>query len=174
MLNTTAATAHLRADLARASGAPGVPSSSAVRLSSVVSTFLVSFGVVVAAIAAVVHVVLNGPDQPATIRSQSFRSRDHGRRPAKPPPRQKGRPAPVGESATPASTILLSSSPVLALPDSDVMRLRVLPARRDTLWVRIRSAVALVVLVAILGALLALAIAALGLGLVLLVRSATG
>jgi hypothetical protein len=67
----------------------------------------------------------------------------------------------------------VSASPVFAGADSDVMRLRVLPARRTTLWVRIRSGVALVVLVAILGALLAVAIAALALGLVLVVQSAT-
>ena len=60
------------------------------------------------------------------------------------------------------------------MPDSDIMRLRVLPARRTTLWVRIRSSVALVVLVAILGALLALTIGGLALGLALLIRSATG
>ncbi|HEV2759115.1 MAG TPA: hypothetical protein VGV86_06055 [Acidimicrobiales bacterium] len=60
------------------------------------------------------------------------------------------------------------------MPDSDIMRLRVLPARRTTLWVRIRSSVALVMLVAILGGLLALTIGGLALGLALLVRSATG
>lgn len=68
----------------------------------------------------------------------------------------------------------ISTSPALALPDSDVMRLRVLPARRTTLWVRIRSSVALVTLVAILGALLALTVGGLALGVALLVRSATG
>jgi hypothetical protein len=55
-----------------------------------------------------------------------------------------------------------------------MMRLRVLPARRTTLWVRVRSGVALMVLVAILGALLALAVAAIVLGFAFLLRSATG
>ncbi len=59
-------------------------------------------------------------------------------------------------------------------PDSDIMRLRVLPARHRSAWGRIRSGVVLVVLVAILGALLALAIGGVMLGLALLVRSATG
>lgn len=68
----------------------------------------------------------------------------------------------------------MPGSPTLALPDSDVMRLRVLPARRTTLWVRIRSGVALVILVAVLGALVALAIGGVLLGIALLVRSATG
>jgi len=68
----------------------------------------------------------------------------------------------------------MPGSPTLALPDSDVMRLRVLPAGRTTLWVRIRSGVALVVLVAVLGALVALAIGGVLLGFALLVRSATG
>lgn len=54
------------------------------------------------------------------------------------------------------------------------MRLRVLPAAPTTIWVRIRSGVALVVLVAVLGALLALAVAGLLLGATFLIRSATG
>lgn len=53
------------------------------------------------------------------------------------------------------------------------MRLRVLPARRTTLWVRIRSGVVLVVLVAVLGALVAMVIGGVLLGVALLVRSAT-
>lgn len=65
-------------------------------------------------------------------------------------------------------------TPAFAGPDSDIMRLRVLPARHNSVWVRIRSGIALVVLVAILGAMLALAIAGLMLGLALVVRSATG
>ena len=63
--------------------------------------------------------------------------------------------------------------PTLALPDSDVMRLQVMPARRTTIWVRIRSSFALVVLVAVLGALLAVAIGAILLGVAFLIRSAT-
>jgi hypothetical protein len=141
-----------------------------------VSTFLVSFGVVVAAIAAVVHVVLNGPDQPPTIRKQSSRAE-----PAEPKVkrrREKKAPAPAPEMVT----SVVASRPSLGLPvtaafagpDSDLMRLRVLPARNNSLWVRIRSGIALVVLVAVLGALLALAIAGIMLGLALVVRSATG
>jgi hypothetical protein len=149
--------------------APGSSPSSAVRLSSVVSTFLVSFGVVVAAIAAVVHVVLNGPDQPATIRRQSFRDR-----PPSKPKRSKPMTVSAPASAPAPAATLVPAGPALALSDSDVMRLRVLPARTTTLWARIRSAVVLMVLVGILGALLALAVGALGLGLALLLRSATG
>jgi len=138
-----------------------------------VSTFLVSFGVVAATIAAVVYVVLNGPDQPATIRRQPSRAKER-------PKRRNPRVAPLAppEAAVvaprPRPTAGITAGPARALPDSDVMRLRVLPARRTTLWVRIRSSVALVVLVAILGALLALAIGGLMLGIALLVRSATG
>ena len=54
------------------------------------------------------------------------------------------------------------------------MRLRVLPAARTTWWVRIRSGVVLVVLVAVLGALLAVAIGGVILGFAFLIRSATG
>ena len=60
------------------------------------------------------------------------------------------------------------------MPDSDSMRLRLLPAAPTTIWVRIRSGVALVVLVAVLGALLALAIAGLLVGAAFLIRTATG
>lgn len=66
-----------------------------------------------------------------------------------------------------------STAPALALPDSDMMRLRVLPARATSVGIRIRSSVVLVVLVAVLGGLLALAIGGLVLALTLLVRSAT-
>ena len=137
------------------------------------STFLVSFGVVAATIAAVVYVVLNGPDQPATIRKQPSRTkgRRQKRKEARPP-----RPDPQVVTAAPApprAPVGIPTGSTLALPDSDILRLRVLPARRTTLWVRIRSSVALVMLVAILGALLALTIGGLALGLVLLVRSAT-
>lgn len=110
-----------------------------------------------AAIASVVHVVLNAPDQPATIRRQPS--------PAK--ASRRDRPAPA------VPTVPVPATPAFALADSDIMRLRVLPATRTTHWVRIRSGVALVVLVAVLGALLALAIGGVGLGFALLIRSAT-
>lgn len=136
------------------------------------STFLVSFVVVAATIAAVVYVVLNSPDQPATVRRQPSRAEERRTRRAA----QRSSPATVtvAAPAAPRQPVGIPAGPALALPDSDIMRLRVLTARRTTLWVRIRSSVALMVLVAILGALLALAIGAVCLGLALLVRSATG
>jgi hypothetical protein len=141
-----------------------------------VSTFLVSFGVVAATIAAVVYVVLNGPDQPATIRRQPPDAKPRKARRAE--ARGQRRPQ---EPAVAAATVqqsgpavALPGTPAFALPDSDIMRLRVLPARRTTLWVRIRSGVALVVLVGVLGALLALAVGGMVLGIALLIRSATG
>lgn len=150
----------------------GGSSSSVVRLASVVSTFLVSFGVVSAAIVAVVYVVLNGPDQPATIRRQPSRAKDKSARRARAPaPQPQAVAAP--RPAMPSVGLPVAATPVFAGADSDVMRLRVLPARRTTLWVRVRSGVALVILVAVLGALLALAIGGLLLGIALLVRSAT-
>jgi hypothetical protein len=146
-----------------------------------VSTFLVSFGVVAATIAAVVYVVLNGPDQPPTIRRQPSRAKERRRE------RTEARAVSAAAAPLPAPPLPASPAPVLAplpvglpgggalaLPDSDIMRLRVLPAKRTTLWVRIRSGVALVVLVAVLGALLAMVIGAVLLGIALLIRSATG
>lgn len=135
------------------------------------STFLVSLGVVVAAIAAVVHVVLNGPDQPPTIRKQPARDR-----PAKTGRRKEREAAPdaVAGGAALRTPVGMPAAPAFAGPDSDIMRLRVLPARHNSVWVRIRSGIALVVMVAVLGAMLALAIAGLMLGLALLVRGATG
>ena len=129
------------------------------------STFLVSLGVVSATIAAVLYVVLNGPDQPPTIRRQPSRAKS-----------RRSRRAPEGGQAlepAPRPGVALPAAAALALPDSDVMRLRVLPAPQTTLWGRIRSGVVLVVLVAVLGALLALAVGGLMLGVTLLIRSAT-
>jgi len=54
------------------------------------------------------------------------------------------------------------------------MRLRVLPPAPTTIWVRLRSAVVLVVLVGVLGALLAFVIGGLLIGIAFLIRSATG
>jgi hypothetical protein len=54
------------------------------------------------------------------------------------------------------------------------MRLRVLPAKPTTAWVRIRSGVALMVLVAVLGALLAMIVGGALVGIAFLIRSATG
>jgi hypothetical protein len=68
----------------------------------------------------------------------------------------------------------ITSDPGLALADSDPMRIRVLPAKPTTLWVRIRSAVALIVLVAVLGALLAVVVGGVLVGAAFLIRSATG
>lgn len=53
------------------------------------------------------------------------------------------------------------------------MRLRVLPAKPTTAWVRVRSGVTLIVLVAVLGALLALIVGGLLVGSAFLIRSAT-
>lgn len=139
------------------------------------STFLVSLGVVVAAIAAVVYVVLNGPDQPPTIRRQP--ARDRRAKASRERPERKARvEAPDAAAGATASLppVGLPVTAAFAGPDSDIMRLRVLPARHNSVWVRIRSGIALVMLVAILGAMLALAIAGLMLGLALVVRSATG
>ncbi len=139
------------------------------------STFLVTFGVVAATIAAVVYVVLNGPDQPPTIRQQPSRAeaRKRRRKAVKPAPPKSAPPAtPSPPIARPPA--LVPTGPALALPDSDMMRLRVLPARRTTLWVRVRSGVVLVILVALLGAILALVIGGVGVGLAFLIRGATG
>ena len=131
----------------------------------------------VAAIAAVVYVVLNGPDQPPTIRRQPARDRrPKPRRRTERTERKARVEAPDAAAGATASLppVGLPVTAAFAGPDSDIMRLRVLPARHNSVWVRIRSGIALVMLVAILGAMLALAIAGLMLGLALLVRSATG
>ncbi|HEX2118422.1 MAG TPA: hypothetical protein VHF91_04505 [Acidimicrobiales bacterium] len=137
------------------------------------STFLVSLGVVAATIAAVLYVVLTGPDQPATIHRDTPRVKPRrSRRDAVPSGPSPDVAAP--SSPLPRPQVAMPATPALALSDSDIMRLRVLPAAQTTLWVRIRSGVVLVVLVAVLGALLALAVGGLALGGALLVRSATG
>jgi hypothetical protein len=143
-----------------------------VRLGSVVSTFLVSFGVVAATIAGVLYVAINAPDQPATIRRQPDRAERRRKERAAASAERKQRAVASGGPSLP--TVAMAATPALALPDSDIMRLRVLPAGRTTLWVRIRSGVALVVLVGVLGALLAMAIGGAVLGSAFLIRSATG
>lgn len=149
------------------------PCCSTGRVGSVVSTFLVSFGVVVATIVAVVHVVLNGPDQPATIRRQPVRAKERGRRrPAAKPPQMA--PELLATTAPQRPVVGLPVTAAFAGPESDIMRLRALPARTNSVWVRIRSGIALVVLVAVLGALLALAIAGLVVGIAFVIRGATG
>lgn len=77
-------------------------------------------------------------------------------------------------AALPGPAATIPRTPAFGLPESDAMRLRVLPAAPTTVWVRIRSGVALVVLVAVLGALLAVAIGGLLVGAAFLIRSATG
>src|SRR3954452_7156247 len=57
------------------------------RIGSVVSTFLVSFGVVAATIAAVLYVALNGFDQPATVQRPTARAKPS--KPAKPSKRDR-------------------------------------------------------------------------------------
>lgn len=125
-----------------------------------------------ATIAAVLYVVLNGPDQPATIHRDTPRAKPRRSRRAVVP----SGPSPevtASSSPPPRPQVAMPARPALALPDSDIMRLRVLPAAQTTLWVRIRSGVVLVVLVAVLGALVALAVGGLALGGALLIRSAT-
>lgn len=128
---------------------------------------------VVAAIVAVTYGVLNGPDQPPTIRRQPSRAE---RRATRRQARHAGTAAQerAAEAASARATVGLPSTPALAGPDSEVMRLRALPARNLSVWIRIRSGIALVVLVAVLGALLALAVGGVVLAVALLLRSATG
>ena len=128
---------------------------------------------VAAAIAAVVYVVLNGPDQPPTIRKQPSRAKEGAGRRTERKARTSS-PETVTPAAPPRPAVGMPVTAAFAGPDSDVMRLRVLPARHNSLWVRIRSGIVLVIMVAVLGALLALAIAGVMLGLALVVRSATG
>lgn len=141
------------------------------------STFLVSLGVIAATIAVVLRVALSGPDQPATLRRQSPRARPpRSPKPARAPGgrRPAYRAAPVAGHAAPPTPLTIPGTPAFALPDSDTMRLRVLPAKPTTAWVRIRSGVALMVLVAVLGALLAMIVGGALVGIAFLIRSATG
>ncbi len=79
-----------------------------------------------------------------------------------------------GVAALPVAPATAPAQPAARVgPDSDAMRLRVLPAAPTTLWVRIRSGVALVVLVAVLGALLAMIVGAVLVGAAFLIRGAT-
>ncbi len=128
---------------------------------------------VAATIAAVLYIVLNGPDQPPTIPRQPSRGKERRERRAEARAARSETEAAVVGPAPTRPPVGISGAPALAGPDSDVMRLRVLPGRGNSVGARIRSSIVLVVLVAVLGALLAVAVGGLALGLTLLVRSAT-
>lgn len=100
-----------------------------ISIGSVVSTFLISFGVVAAATVCVVVIALSDPDQPATLRRTT--DRDRARTPRKPRP---------------------------ARPAKPVRPARVRPRRRREqarAWIRLRSGLALIVLVTFAGVVMA-------------------
>ena len=120
-------------------------------IGSVVSTVLVSLGVVAAAIC-VLLIALSDPDQPATLARPIRRAgpRRHPARTPDPPPREAG----------PAT---------LSLPARARPRTRP-PSLARALWTRARSAMALLVLVTFTGVVLA---ALVGTGLAVAVRAFT-
>ena len=149
---------------------------------------------VAAAIVAVLYVAVSGPDQPATLQRKPPRTRpprptrEDRRRAAEEAAaraaeeeaavaraRAATNPTPTASPPAPGPwpQPALSGAGALALPESDPMRIKILPAKPTTLWVRVRSGAALLVLVAVLGALLAITIGAVILGAAFLLRSAT-
>jgi hypothetical protein len=152
-----------------------------------VSTFLVTVLVVAMSIAAAVTLALNDPDQPATLRIRKRRERRAPRPPAN-RPRHASRPAPAstptaGPLLTPGGGRRSSQAPAPAgglatavAPTVEVAGLSDYwaPARRVSVWVRIRSGFVLTVLLAVLGALVAAAVAGFVIFVALAVRSAVG
>ena len=114
------------------------------------STFLVSLGVVAAAIC-VLRIALSDPDQPATIARPRDRAGPR-RHPARTRERAPRSPAPV--ERVPARSALRTASPSAAL----------------SIWTRARSAMVLLILVTFTGVVLA---ALVGTGLSLAVRAFT-
>jgi hypothetical protein len=134
-----------------------------------VSTFLWGLGVVVPVIAGVVWIALSGPEQPARTPKPTSRGARAAARAAAKASLPVARPAP-----SPPRRVALPAGGAMALPDGDGMRLRALPAAPVTVWMRIRSGIVLMLLIGILGALLALAVGGVLVGLALAIRSATG
>ena len=128
------------------------------------STFLVSLGVVGAAVVGVVLIALADPDQPATNHPPSHREGRRRRRVGAlliPPPSDPGTPSPSpAPSSEPATHRPVAR--VHTLPEAPVREVPV-PARRPVQerrrpargWLRLRSGMALVVLVAFVGLVLA-------------------
>ncbi len=115
---------------------------------------LVTLAVVAAAIVGVVRIALNDPDQPATVR-----------RPTR--SRKPGPAAGVAMSAQPASVRAVT---VAERALGGAFRP---PARAgESVWIRVRSGIALVVLVTVVGAMLALAVGAVLIGGALALRNA--
>jgi hypothetical protein len=129
-----------------------------------VSTFLVSLGVVGAAVVGVVLIALADPDQPATNHPPSHREGRHRRRAGAlliPPPSDPGTPSPSPAPGSEPATHRPVAR-VHTLPEAPVREVPV-PARRPVQerrrpargWLRLRSGMALVVLVAFVGLVLA-------------------
>ncbi len=151
------------------------------------STFLVTVLVVAMSIAAAVTLALNDPDQPATLRTRKKREP----RPRRAPdnrPRHAPRPAPArtrtpgplltpgggqrpSQAQTATGAVATAAPPTVEVAGmSDYWA----PTHRVSPWVRIRSGFVLTVLLAVLGALVAAAVAGLVIFIALAVRSAVG
>jgi len=120
---------------------------------SIVSTLL-SLAVVAAAIVGVLRIALKDPDQPATMRRTSR-----------------------GASPEPAAGVSMSAQAASVRPITVSERAAAGPRRGTvagggSVWTRVRSGIALVVLVAVVGAMLALAVGAVLVGGALALRSA--
>jgi hypothetical protein len=121
-----------------------------------VSTFLVSLGAVAAATVLVIWIALGDPDQPATIRRDTDRAR--ARRSRREPTHDATAPAERGDRpAAQAAAAPPVVAPDRGVPDRGVPVPR---ARRRGALRRLRSALALMVLVAFTGVLVALVIGA--------------
>lgn len=121
-------------------------------------TFLFTVAVVAVAIAAAVRTAVRDPDQPAMLREQPRRAR-----PARRAPRRKAIHAPA--------TVAVTEPKELAGGFSD--QWIPIPAGLSV-WVRVRSGFVLTVLLAVLGALVAVSISGLLLLIALAVRNAVG
>lgn len=115
---------------------------------------LLSLAVVAVAIVGVLRIALKDPDQPATMRA---RTRRHSSEPAAGVSMSAQRVA-VGGMTVPEGTAATARPPT--------------GGGGGSVWARVRSGIALVVLVAVVGAMLALAVGAVLVGGALALRSA--
>ncbi len=135
------------------------------------STFLVTSTVVVVAIAAAVAIAIREPDQPATLRPQRRRASERPRRRLKQahghqPMAAQPSPARASVASPPAAPVTFQEPAGVLTEQSAYL------ARPVSFWVRLRSGVMLTILLAVVGAMIAVAVAGFVLFLAVAIRDA--
>ena len=142
----------------------GVPQPGTIE--SLVSTFLVTLTVVGLAIVGAMAIAVRDPDQPATLRTHRPRAQRAPRTPTRPAP-------PPVPAVTPTPPPAPAPAPAVFAQDGvGFTDTWVRTASGPSVWLRVRSGVVLTVLLAVVGALVAISIAGVVVLVALALRSA--